>query len=495
MTRLGLLRRDAGGPHRYAHPLLRDAVLSGWTSGRRREAHRAAAEELMREGAPVAVVAWHLLHGSAVAEPWAVDVLLDAAAEEARADRQRSAVAFLRRALDEPMEPVRRAAVLIQLGSLECAAHPSGGLARLAQAVRLPGDSRDRVRATIALATALARSGDTVAAQRMLREEEQRLAGRPGLVRTLRAVTVLLSDATPHAARAGHEPPPPAPVGDGPDLLDAAHRMLAVRHGATAGLISSREAMERVRALTEGSADPLAVPFLHGMAALVAHWADELDTAERLVRRALDPLASFLLHPMHHILADVRVDVAAARADYDAVLAEPLARTPTTWSSGSGPTSAHTQAVIALVETGRPEEAARLVDGFDPPAAPDSWRTHRFLYARGVLRAASGEPARALEDFLECGRRQASLGAHLSVVSPWRVGAAECLLALGRPHEALALAEEEARLAEVWGTARIRGRALRMLGEATGGRRGLRLTSRAVGLLRGRRAGPSRSPR
>ncbi|MEU0769905.1 helix-turn-helix transcriptional regulator [Streptomyces albogriseolus] len=485
MTRLGLLRRDTDGLHRYAHPLLRDAVLSGWTSGRRREAHRAAAEELMREGAPVGAVARHLHHGAAVAEPWAVDVLLDAAAEEVRAGRPRCAVAFLRRALDEPMEPVRRATVLIQLGSLECAAHPSGGLPRLAQAVRLPGGSRDRVRATVALATALARSGDVVAARRMLREEERRLAGRPGLVRTLRAVTVLLSDATPHTARAGHEPVPPAPDDDGPDLLDAAYRLLAVRHGATAGLISSREAMERVRALTGSPADPLAVPFLYGMAALVAHWADELDEAEQLVRRALDPLASFLLHPMHHILTDMRVDVAAARADYDAVLAEPRARASGILSSGPGPTSAHTQAVIALVETGRREEAARLVDGFDLLTAPDSWRTHRFLYARAVLRAASGQPAEALEDFLECGRRQASREAHLSVQSPWRVGAAECLLALGRPREALELAEEETRLAEAWGTARVRGRALRMLGEATGGRRGLRLTARAVGLLRG----------
>ncbi|MFH9333098.1 AAA family ATPase [Streptomyces althioticus] len=484
MTRLGLLRRDQDGLHRYAHPLLRDAVLSGWTSGRRREAHRAAAEELMREGAPVGAVAWHLHHGAAVAEPWAVDVLLEAAAEEVRADRPRCAVAFLRRALDEPMEPVRRATVLIQLGSLECAAHPSGGLPRLAQAVRLPGGSRDRLRATVALATALARSGDVAAARRMLREEEQRFAGRPGPVRTLRAVTVLLSDATPHVSRAGDEPLAPEPEGDGPDLLDAAHRMLAVRHGATGGLISSREAMERIRALTEGPADPVAVPFLYGMAALVAHWADELDEAERLVRRALDPLASFLLHPMHHILTDMRVDVAAARADWDAVLAEPHARTARIRSSGPGPTSAHTQAVIALVETGRREEAERLVDGFDLPTAPDSWRTHRFLYARAVLLAASGQPERALEDFLECGRRQASLEGHLSVVSPWRVGAAECLLALGRPQEALALAEEEARLAEVWGTARVRGRALRMLGEATGGRRGLRLTARAVGLLR-----------
>nr|WP_244904912.1 AAA family ATPase [Streptomyces prasinopilosus] len=483
MTRLGLLCQDADGLARYAHPLLRDAVLSGWTSGRRRAAHRTAAEELMRRGAGVAVVAGHLARASVVAEPWAVDVLVQAAAAEVRAGRARTAVTFLRRALDEPMESGRRAGVLIQLGSLECAEHPAGGIARLTEAVRLPGDSRDLVRAMVALATALARSGETPAALRMLRTEEARLTDHPDLVRTLRAVAVLMSDHELGALREEYRRLH-GPDGDSPDLLGAAHQALIVRYEATAGLISSRDATARIRGLLEEPADPLAEPFLLTTAAVVAQWADELDEAERLVRRALDTLGPLLLHPMHHVLLDVRVDLAAARADFATVLAAPRARPPATGLPGPGPASAHTQAVIALVETGRLEEAARLADGFDPRIAPDSWRTHRFLYARGVLRAAAGDPAAALEDFLECGRRQAAHEAVRSVVAPWRVGAAECRLALGRPREALALAEEELRLAEVWRTPRVLGRALRVLGEATGGRRGLELTGRAVEVLR-----------
>nr|WP_308309814.1 AAA family ATPase [Streptomyces sp. CHD11] len=483
MTRLGLLHQGADGLHRYAHPLLRDAVLSGWSSGRRRAAHRTAAEELMRGGAEVAVVAGHLSHASAVAEPWAVDVLVEAASDEVRAGRPRCAVAFLRRALDEPMAPVRRATVLIQLGSLECAEYPSGGIARLTEAVRLPGGPRDLVRALVALATALSRSGETRAALRMLREEEHRLVDEPELVRTLRAVAVLMSDEEMGVLRKEYRRRS-LPDGGTPDLIGAAHRMLSVRYEATAGLISSRDAMAQIRALVEEPADPLAEPFLFGTAAVVAQWADELDEAARLVRRALDTLDSFLMHPMHHLLLDVRVDLAAARADFGAVLADPRARSSGSGPSGPGPTSAHTQAVIALVETGRLEEADRLVDGFDLRTAPDSWRTHRFLYARGKLRAAAGDPAAALDDFLECGRRQTAREAFRSVVAPWRVAAAECRLALGRPQEALALAEEELRLAEVWDTPRVRGRALRVLGEATGGRHGLELTGRAVGLLR-----------
>ncbi|MFC5953016.1 AAA family ATPase [Streptomyces pratens] len=483
MTRLGLLRQDADGLPRYTHPLLRDAVLSGWTSGRRRAAHRTAAEELMRRGADVAVVAWYLAHASVVAESWAVDLLVQAAAAEVRAGRARAAVAFLRRALDEPMGPGRRATVLIQLGSLECAEHPSGGITRLTEAVRLPGSSRDLVRAMVALATALSHSGETSAALRMLRTEEARLTDHPDLVRTLRAVAVLISDHELGALREEYRRRR-EPDGDTPDLLGAAHQALIVRYEATAGLVSSRDAMARIRGLLEEPADSLAEPFLLCTAAAVAQWADELDEAEGLVRRALDTLGPFLLHPMHHVLLDVRVDLAAARADFATVLADPRARQPVTGQSGPGPAGAHTQAVIALVETGRLEEAARLVDGFDLRTAPDSWRTHRFLYARGVLRAAAGDPAAALDDFLECGRRQVAHEAARSVVTPWRIGAAECRLALGRPREALALAEEELRLAEVWHTPRVLGRALRVLGETTGGRRGLQLTGRAVEVLR-----------
>ncbi|MFC9061500.1 ATP-binding protein, partial [Streptomyces sp. NPDC057074] len=39
MTRLGLLRNDAGGRPRFAHPLLRDAVLTGWPRPRREAVH------------------------------------------------------------------------------------------------------------------------------------------------------------------------------------------------------------------------------------------------------------------------------------------------------------------------------------------------------------------------------------------------------------------------------------------------------------------------
>ena len=86
--------------------------------------------------------------------------------------------------------------------------------------------------------------------------------------------------------------------------------------------------MRRIRALLAQPADPLAEPFLLGTAAAVAQWADELDEAERLVRRGLAGQRPSLLHPMHEALLNVRVDIAAARGAYAELLADPAGAGP-----------------------------------------------------------------------------------------------------------------------------------------------------------------------
>ncbi|MEV0188606.1 AAA family ATPase [Kitasatospora purpeofusca] len=142
------------------------------------------------------------------------------------------------------------------------------------------------------------------------------------------------------------------------------------------------------------------------------------------------------------------------------------------------------QAVIALVETGRLWQAHGLARAVAADRARDSWEWNEYLYSRGLLRLASGEPAEALADLLECGRRQGERQVHSPIVTPWRSAAAECHLQLGEPGPAVALAEEELRLARIWGTPRTVGRALRSLAAATGGRHGLDLATEAVQLLR-----------
>ncbi|WP_406185266.1 AAA family ATPase [Streptomyces sp. NBC_01006] len=485
MTRLGLLRPDPDGRPGYAHPLLRDAVVSGWSGDRRKAAHGRAAEVMLRRGAGAEAVAGQLLRAPAPFGTWAADVLLDAAARAVGAGRTEDAAGFLRRVLDEEMAPARRAAVLSELGSLEfTGGRSAAGLPRLAEAVQVADTPTDRVRSAMVLGTALAGRGEVRAAVGVLRSLEEQLTDHRDLARTLWSASALLSDHDQALRREVYGRLRETSARS-PGLVGTAGQALLARYEATAGLLSARAAMERVRALLEAPADPLAETILLGTSAAVALWADELDEAERLAERALAGQRTVLLHPMRAELLNVRADLAAVRGGYATWLAEPDVR-QVLQAVGDvrPPMSEAAAAVLALVETGRTEQAAALAERSDPRDAPDSGELPRFLYARGHLRAACGDPAGALDDFLECGRRQAERDVVGPVVTPWRSAAAECRLALGRPEEALALTHEELRLATVWNTPRLVGRCLRVLGTATGGLRGLGLAEEAVRLLR-----------
>ncbi|MZE73922.1 LuxR family transcriptional regulator, partial [Streptomyces sp. SID5789] len=468
---------DAGGRPRFAHPLLRDAVLAGWPQPRREAVHRAAAEAMLRRGDRVEAVARHLLRTPVVGRPWALRVLRDAVTVAVHDGRPDDAVAYLRRALDERLTDDVRQRLLTELGSLEYAsADTPAAIARLAEAQHLPADPRNRVRTAVALGTALAGRGEIRTAMEVLRRTEGRLSGHPGLARTVQTATAMLSDedlATRQEvyrwlSETGRH---------SPELVGTAGQALLVRYAATAALISAEEAMVRVRDLLAQPTDPLAEPFLLGTAAAVAQWADELDEADRLVERGLAGQHPALLHPMQHAILNTRADIAAARGDLAGLLAADPGR-------AGGPTNRDAHALMALVHTGRIDEALRYADRFDLHEVPENWELNRYLYARGVLRAATGDPAGALHDFLECGRRQSAREVVSPVVTPWRTAVAECRLALGGGPEALALATEELRLARLWNTPRTVGRALSVLGTATGGRRGLELAEEAVRTLR-----------
>ncbi|MFG2588279.1 LuxR C-terminal-related transcriptional regulator [Streptomyces sp. NBC_01166] len=482
MTRLGLLRLGPDGQPRYAHPLLRDAVLTGWPTPRRQEVHRAAAEALLSRGGRVEAVARHLLRAPVVGKPWALRVLRDAVTVAVDATRADDAVGYLRRALDEPLSDARRQRLLTELGSLEYHSADAGAaISRLAEALHLEGEPRDRVHTAIALGTALAGQGEVRTAMGMLRRTEAGLSGHPGLARTVQTATAILSDQDQVQRQEAY-----GWLGEraarSPELVGTAGQALLVRYAATAGLVSAQDAMRQVHALLAEPADPSAEPFLLGTAAAVAQWADELDEAERLVERGLALQSCSLLHPMHRALVNTRADIAAARGDQAALLA--AAADPRRIPADAGPGNIDAHVLMALVHADRTDEAQRLAAGFDLRRAPDSWELNRFLYARGVLRAAVGDSAGALHDWLECGRRQLAREVVSPVVTPWRTAVAECGPGPGAG-EAVELAEEELRLAEVWNTPRTVGRALRVLGTVTGGRRGLELAGEAVLILRG----------
>ncbi|MFD5620461.1 LuxR C-terminal-related transcriptional regulator [Streptomyces yangpuensis] len=488
MTRLGLLRPDpVEGDLRFAHPLLRDAVLDGWSHERREAVHRAAADFRYRRGDRAEQVAGHLLRTGPVGLPRSAGTLLDAAAEATRAGRTGDAADYLRGALDEPLTPGRRAGVLVELATLESASEPSGGIPRLAEALRLQELPRERVPTAVALGTALTRRGESGAALDVLRGLDG-VREDPVLATTVLAASALFAERDGGGLRGTVGAALRAACGSGGSPPSPTLQALLLRYEAAAGLVPAEEAMRTLRRLTTGVEDPLHAPYLYGAAASVAQWADALDWADRLAAAGLAGHRMSPLHPVHDLLLRVRIDTAAARGDFARVL---------TYAGEDGPAAAcglRARAVLALVATNRLDEARRLADGVGSGDSEGGWETSSFRYARGVLRAASGDRHGALADFLDCGRGGPGGEPAGPAVMPWRSAAAEVQWALERPREALALADEEYRLAAVWGTPRVVGRALRVLGEVTGGRRGLELTEQAVELLRGTSSGPASGP-
>ena len=106
--------------------------------------------------------------------------------------------------------------------------------------------------------------------------------------------------------------------------------------------------------------------------------------------------------PLPRALINVQTDTIAARGPHTQVLAYLRGRgLPADQPDHTGPSNFHAHAMIALVEAGRTAEAHRLSAGVLLHGAHDDGEANRFLYARGTLRAASADPAAALDDFLE----------------------------------------------------------------------------------------------
>ena len=119
-------------------------------------------------------------------------------------------------------------------------------------------------------------------------------------------------------------------------------------------------------------------------------------------------------------------------------------------------------AVLAGLERDEtPESLRRLVEGagvrYDTEFSPSS----QLRYASALLRAAAGNPERAIDELLACGADHPALGALNPAVLPWRSAAALMLAEVGRHEEARALAADELRRAEAFGAPRAIAVALR----------------------------------
>ena len=134
-----LLARE---PLRFVHPLVRKALEQDIPSAELATRHLLAARLLHSERADPERVAAHLLLGTRGGDPWVLDRLRSAAAAARARAAPRSAVSYLRRALEEPPPADLRADVLADLGAAELAAGMVEAAPHFAQAMEACGSPR-----------------------------------------------------------------------------------------------------------------------------------------------------------------------------------------------------------------------------------------------------------------------------------------------------------------------------------------------------------------
>ncbi len=124
-------------PLDFVHPLVREVVYRDMAVGQREILHATAARILTAAGATPERIAAHLLLVSPRGDPDAVATLRAAAASATARGAPESAMALLRRAVEEPPTPEISPQVLLELGLVESQIDAHGGTMRLQRGLRL----------------------------------------------------------------------------------------------------------------------------------------------------------------------------------------------------------------------------------------------------------------------------------------------------------------------------------------------------------------------
>ncbi|HEX8053372.1 MAG TPA: AAA family ATPase [Thermoleophilaceae bacterium] len=464
LARTDILRSEA--PLDFVHPLVREAIYRELPTGERELQHARAARVLLDTGAAPDHVATQILMAPPRGEEWVVDLLEEAARAAIRRGAADGAVAYLRRALEEPPPTERRPLLLYELGLVEAGTNGPDALVHLREAYDTLDDPRVRVEVAFWVTRLLMFTAQPDAA---IEFAVQARADAPGeefedarrALEALELTAIYFGGGDPaqlDRMEANRGRPPSAEPGA---------KMLA----ATAALDwSVRDgSMEECTALArEALADGVlieaenghftvtgAVPLVLAESdeAMVSYEAQLVDAHRRGSLFAV--LAVNLWRGWALLLrGELRDAEASLREAHAQTLLYGL-------REGIGITTTLGFLAQALVEQGRLEDARTDLERVARPTAPsfagDHWRRGELelLLAEG----RHDEALAAAEEY----RRQLQRTEN-PAIAPWRTLTALALDGLGRTEEAIALAEEELAPARRWGAPGTVGRTLRILG-------------------------------
>ncbi|MCL7495244.1 LuxR C-terminal-related transcriptional regulator [Streptomyces sp. MCA2] len=404
----------------------------------------------------------------------------------ARGDSER-AVAYLRRALREPPSSGQEV-LLAELGRAEAPAHPAAAVRHLSASLNALTTAPARLEVVPVLADALERSRRGCQAAELLDREARLLiaSGRPcddavfGL--RLQRVLIELADLDKRPWRGGG----PAGLSAGDDRTReraAAALQSALAAGRPADAVSvasyARDALDGPLPQDDVLTRAIAL----GALALV--WCDQLGETAQILDRLSEQTQGYDAAAAQTLLAMGRCEVAYRSGCLPVALDAGRRWLDLASASRGNPMVPLALAGVlrVLLETGRREEAEPLLLLAEHERYGDVWQWTHLLEARARMRLADGDFADALEDLLECGRRQIAWQQDNPAILPWRSLAALAHRALGRSGQAARLAQQELEQAQAWGAPRTLGISLRTVAVTVRGRQGLKQLEASVGLL------------
>ena len=487
-------------PPRFVHPIVRQALEDAIPPAEREQLHLAAARALARDPARCERAAVHLLATGPAGERWAFDALTAAARRAGGRGAADQAVRFLRRALDEeapvPLRRTRCSSSAPPRRRPACPRRPptwrrrnGSRAARRRRAQAALGLSMahflaaDLPEAVAACEDALAANGELdrelqlglvfqAAATRLvgglpsvetfgrllaLEPEVQR--GETAAERSLLALIALVFAATTPRPALDVAALGEAAWGEGRLLVEVRSQHAALATPAT------------MIALT---AAPTAIAFAGRLNRAIEVWGAGVE--EGRARSSILLYSSCL--GARASAREWTGDLGGAEADAVEALAllpadDPIIR-PTALSA----------LVDVLIERGALDQAAIVVrDAWPVGELPLSLSISQALASRGRLALRMGDPAAALADLEEAGRRALAIFYVNPCALMWRSYAALACARLGERDRARELVEEELEIARRFGAPEPIGEALRVRALLVQGEEMVELAREAVEVL------------
>lgn len=479
LTEIGLLGEDG-----FRHPAVKEAVLDSIDPEALRELYGRAARLLHALGQQPTVIADYLLAAGTMYEPWALDVLREAADQALGTDAYELAVRYLRHAAVMCSGTDERVPVTLALAKATWRINPSMAITCTPVLLRAAREGRLRARDMHWLLMSMLWHGQQDEAEELLTlveraetEEAQESETVPGW---RQAADHWLASTHPpllHRLSGSYRP---APLREGSEGYARTIAGLAatLREGETDEALKTAEKVLHSVQL-EGCNIELVEAALFSFL-----YADRIQEAASLVE-GLCALAQRRSSPTWvSVLAAFRAHIAERMGELKEAVEYGKLSLETLPPRSLGVLAALPLASLieAHTEMGQYEEAERYLRHPLPEAVYQTRYGLHYLFARGHYRVTVGEAHAGLADFLKCGTLMRTWEVDTPLLIPWRLGAAGVSVVL--KNNARARKYLELHQAHPHGhSPRIRGFALMVLASAEEVGRRPKLLRKAIDML------------